>query len=128
MEFKSRNSLKTHESHGEVADADTEPQRATESQLPKLWNITIQYVERDVFNGEKSALYYQRLPKITIATVSLPSKKIQEERVSVLFFCYATASEHIPSFVIIPSLRPRCFGRPAVLNWDSTILRIQVRG
>ena len=123
--FKRRNSLKAYKSHGEVADADT---KAAESQLPVLQNIVKEYDERNVFNTDESTLYYRRTPKLLLDPV--PSRVLRYRKI-VSRHCSAVKpqvmSEGLRS-LLVAVCDHIVYVVPVVVDWDSTILRIELRG
>ena len=123
--FKSRSSLKAHKSHAEVADADT---KAAESQLPILQIILKEYGERNVFNTDESALYYRRTPKLLLDPVL---SRVLRYRKIVSRHCSAVTPQVMsegPRSLLVAVCDHIALVVPVVVDWDSTILRIQVRG
>ena len=68
------------------------------------------YCHKDIFNTDKTGLYYRALPNRSLVIKGDPQKgiKISKERMTALLACSA-AGEKLTPLVISKALNPRCF-------------------
>ena len=125
MELKSRNLFKAHKSHGEVADADTEPPRA---RIPYS-GVSLSSMASVKYPMPKNQRYSTTAcPKLQLEPICFRVKRYRKS----VYRCCFPATPRLVSSCHRSSLVPVCdhvaLVVPVVLIWDSTILRIQVRG
>ena len=78
----------------------------------RLQDLTSGYALEDIYNADKTGLYYRALPERSMVIRGDPRKgiKTSKERVTVLLACSA-AGDKLKPLVIGKSLKPRCFRR-----------------
>jgi len=77
----------------------------------KLPAITEGYSPCDIYNSDESGLFYNALPKQTLAVKgdTCTDGKRSKERLTVLFGVNADGSDKLRPLVIAKAARPRCF-------------------
>ena len=109
--FKKRISYKCRRTHGELGDSDAD---AAESERPLLQCLIRQNGAENVFNADEVAVYYRRIPRLTIGPAPVKGYKLSKDRITVLFCCNSNGTVRIPPLIIGCSQRPRCFGGKGV--------------
>ena len=118
--FKKRNGIVFKYVCGEANQVST---RMTsdwlQSTLPSVLN---EYEARDVFNADKTGLFYRCLPDKTLSFKGQQCSggKKSKERITVMVACNSNGSEKLPLFVIGKSIKPRCFKNVKTLPVEYT--------
>ena len=90
--FKKRNNLKSYKKRGEAGSVDV---AKLPEQREHLKSILEGYNECDIFNCDKTALFWKMEPRTTLARASVSGKKLLKDRVSILTTCNATGEERL---------------------------------
>lgn len=107
--FKDRHGIVYKNVVGEAASLDSQAkEKWLETKLPDLLE---RYSERDIYNGDETALFFQMLPSKTHSLKGDPCAggKHSKVRVSVLLCANMDGSHRLKPFVIGKSKKPVCF-------------------
>ena len=92
--------------HGEAASA---PLESLPAKRCRLQEVISNFDPEDVFNADKTELFYRMMPNHTLATKPTPGKKMDKARLTVLLAANSTGTEKLDPLVIGHAKRPRCF-------------------
>lgn len=116
--FVSRNGMPSHALRGEAGNVDT---AAIEKGLKEIRKVCEKYSLRNVFNVDKTILFYKVLPRITYLAESGTRKTTRgakdmedEDRISAYMCTNATGTAKVDMSIIGKSEYPRCF------RWEKT--------
>lgn len=70
--FKKRYCLRFRRLHGEGMSAESE---GVELQVPRIKHIIIIFAPRDIWNTDKSCLFYRKPPRLTLLNAGVPGNK-----------------------------------------------------
>ncbi|XP_072141031.1 tigger transposable element-derived protein 6-like [Dermacentor andersoni] len=107
--FKERHGIVYKNVVGEAASLDTEAkQQWLQTKLP---SVLERYAEKDIYNCDETALFFQMLPSKTHALKGdrCPGGKHSKLRVTVLLCVSMDGSHRLKPFVIGRSKKPTCF-------------------
>uniref|UniRef100_G3MM83 HTH CENPB-type domain-containing protein n=1 Tax=Amblyomma maculatum TaxID=34609 RepID=G3MM83_AMBMU len=107
--FKDRHGIVYRNVVGEAASLDVSAK--DEWLATKLPELLERYEQKDIFNGDETALFYEMLPSRTHALKGDPCSGGKHSKVRVTVFLCASmdGSERLKPFVIGKSKRPHCF-------------------
>lgn len=105
--FKARHGISCKMISGEGKDV---PQESVEDWLSNVGELINGYDLKDIFNADETGLFYNLLPKKTLAFKGEDCKggKKSKDRLTVLLCANADGSEKIMPVVIGKSQKPRC--------------------
>ena len=105
--FKNRYNIKSSVLSGESADVNIE---TVEDWIKRIPSIIEGYELRDIFNADKTGLFFRGLPDKSLVNKSDERKggKKAKERITVLPACSAEG-EKLDPLIIGKSVNPRCF-------------------
>ncbi|CAB5190067.1 unnamed protein product [Rhizophagus irregularis] len=89
--FKKRHNLESYVKHGEAASAPSEED--LNEMRKDLQNILKEYSPDDIFNIDKTGLYWKMEPNRTLSTGPVVGKKLSKERVTIALCCNASGTE-----------------------------------
>ena len=94
--FLARRNVNSYIKHGEEGSVleDSAQEMVTIGQALSAYNL------RDVFNCDETCLFWKKIPDRSLSTRSLPGRKKEKPRISVLFCSNADGSEHVPIWFI----------------------------
>ncbi|XP_037285225.1 tigger transposable element-derived protein 4 [Rhipicephalus microplus] len=107
--LKSRNDFKFKKMSGESGAIDDSV--VAEYRDGKLQSLLQQFPPNDIFNCDKTRLFYRLLPQKTLAFAGDPCHggKHSKERLTIVLGSNRSGSEKLPLLVIGKSKHPRCF-------------------
>lgn len=103
--FQTRNNIKSRKQHGEAASLAID----AANQMIKIRRLLTSYSPQDIFNCDESGLYWKLYPDRSLSTRTLPGRKKDKARISILFACNSDGSERLPLWIIGKSKKPRPF-------------------
>ncbi|KAH9037600.1 hypothetical protein EDB85DRAFT_1888295 [Lactarius pseudohatsudake] len=89
--------------HGEATSVD---QVAVIAKQEKVWEILAQFVPKDHFNLNKTALLPYAVPDCGLATVHISGKKINKFWITLALLCNTDGSQKFPIFYIGKAKHP----------------------
>lgn len=108
--FQNRANIKYRIQHGEAGSLANE----AESAMAKIRQATRSFAPQDIFNCDESALFWKMTPDRSLSTRSVPGRKKQKARISILFCCNSDGSERLPLLIIGTAKRPRSFAAAGI--------------
>ncbi|KAI7951847.1 hypothetical protein MJO28_007531 [Puccinia striiformis f. sp. tritici] len=109
--FKNRHQLQNFRKHGEAASADI---TVVESEIIRMQEITKDYNLKNIFNMDKTGLFYSMPLDVGLAFKATHGVKSNKTRLTLALTCNADGSEKKPLLFIGKSKKPRSFkGRMA---------------
>jgi hypothetical protein len=103
--FQTRNNIRSRKLHGEGGSLAVD----AGDQMIQIRRLIASYSPQDIFNCDESGLYWKLYPDRSLSTRSLPGKKKDKARISILFACNSDGSERLPLWIIGKAKRPRAF-------------------
>ncbi|GBC35167.1 tigger transposable element-derived protein 6-like [Rhizophagus irregularis DAOM 181602=DAOM 197198] len=122
--FKKRHNLESYVKHGEAASAPSEED--LNEMRKDLQNILKEYSPDDIFNIDKTGLYWKMEPNRTLSTGPVVGKKLSKERVTIALCCNASGTEKVKPVFIGKSQNPRALKNvpksslPVQYYWNKT--------
>jgi hypothetical protein len=113
--FKQQHQIWSHRRFGENGAADT---KIIEESLPRIRTILDQYALADIYNMDKTMLFYRMQVDNSLATRQLESCKQNKEHITITVCCNADGFDKLPLWIIGKSFRPRCFKNINIDNLD----------
>ena len=107
--WKTRNTVHFKKLHGEKQDADDfGTERWVTEVLPK---ILADYSPRNIFNADKTGLYWRAIPDGTLSFkgIEAAGSKVAKNKMTLLMACNMDGSEKLDPLVIGKSKNPHCF-------------------
>ncbi|CAG8686394.1 1905_t:CDS:2 [Dentiscutata heterogama] len=92
--------------HGESGSANV---AAINLKFPNIISTTSQYSLCDIYNIDKTGLFYTMAPNHTIVSRQIEKSKKDCMRLTIAFTTNADGTHKLQSFIIRHSARPRCF-------------------
>jgi DDE superfamily endonuclease len=80
-----------------------------EFDLTKIRSIVEEYPLPNIYNMDKTALYYKSSPNNSLASEQLTGGADDKSRITANFCCNADGSHKLDVFFIIKALRPHAF-------------------
>jgi len=109
--FKSRNGIRKRKQYGEAASVNIE---GAKDRIIELRAIVAPYPLKDIYNMDKTGLFWKAILDTTLATKSQSGTKRQKARLSLANCSNADGSDKIPLWIIGALMRPRCFTQARV--------------
>lgn len=114
--FKTRSGIHSVVRHGEAASSDV---AAAEEFATEFLEVMISegYLPQQVFNCDKTGLFWKKMPKRTFITeeeTSLPGHKPMKDRLTLLFCANASGDLKIKPLLVYHSENPRAFKKHKV--------------
>ncbi|KAJ5111402.1 mariner-Tc1 transposon family protein [Penicillium argentinense] len=103
--FQSRRSIRAYKQHGEEGSV---PETASQAMRP-IQQLLSTFQPNDIYNCDETSLFWKQVPDRSLSTRSIPGKKKEKARISVLFCCNADGSERLPPCFIGTAKKPRAF-------------------
>jgi hypothetical protein len=92
--------------HGDSGSASQEP--ATHDRA-RIAQICKDYLPKDIFNMDKTALFYKQTAQKRLAFSRMDGIKQDEKRITLAMCCNSDGMEKLPSLCIGQSAKARCF-------------------
>ncbi|BCR98585.1 uncharacterized protein AKAW2_40268S [Aspergillus luchuensis] len=105
--FQYRKNIKNFKQYGEGREITLE--NDVEDQMILIRKALRVYAPCDIFNCDKTGLYWRMPPDRGLSTRSIPGLKKDKARISIHFCCNADASERLPLWFIGAAKKPRVF-------------------
>lgn len=109
--FKTRHSIKKIRKHGEAGAVDL---IVVEEELQGIGETVQPYDNEDIYNMDKSALFWKMTPDVTLTTQQGPGPKHDKARITINLACNVTGSHKLDPWFIGKAEKPRCFGRASM--------------
>jgi hypothetical protein len=77
--------------------------------LAEIRSILEDYPLADIYNMDKTALYWRSSPNNSLASEELKGGEADKSRITANFYCNADGSYKLDIFFIVKVLRPRAF-------------------
>lgn len=103
--FQSRWSIRQNIQHGEAGSLSQD----AGAEMARICQVLSTYAPQDIYNCDETSLYWRKIPDRSLSTRSLPGRKKDKARISILFCCNSDASERIPVWFIGTARRPKAF-------------------
>jgi hypothetical protein len=81
------------------------------TEMAKLRKLCAQYYPRDIFNMDKTGLFWKRVLNRSLATESVKGIKKAKDRITIALTTNANSSEKLKLWVIGKFRNPRCLAR-----------------
>ena len=106
--FKDRHNISYKKICGEAKSADLSQ---IDDWVAKLTEIRFEYKADDIYNADKTALFYKCIPEKSYCIKSQPciGGKQSKERISILLTANMSGNDKMQIVVIGKSMNPRCF-------------------
>src|SRR5215469_621506 len=105
QKFQHRQGIKDQLHHGEKGSASTEAAK----EMIDIRQALSTYDPKDIFNCDESGLFWKMTPNQSLSTRSIPGRKKEKARISILFCCNSTGTERLPMWIIGNTKKPRAF-------------------
>ncbi|KAI1001263.1 hypothetical protein K3495_g6937 [Podosphaera aphanis] len=99
---------KRHGEDGSVNEA------VVTQQLAQVQELATEYHTDDIYNCDKSGLFWKMTTKRGLSTTSVSGSRKTKARVTAHFCCYASGRDKVPIWFIGTSANPRCFGSAGI--------------
>jgi hypothetical protein len=107
-EWKYRFKIKQYRQHSEAKDADIDnPDNIR--QMEALHAKCRMYANRDIFNMDKTGLFWKLSPNRILATTTSSGGKQAKDRITIALTTNADGSEKLEPWIIGKSKNSRCF-------------------
>ncbi|GBB87131.1 hypothetical protein RclHR1_01360002 [Rhizophagus clarus] len=106
--FKIRNNIRCYRLHGE---ANSAPLETLFEERRKLQPISQDYTLDNIFNADKTDLFFRMAPNQTLASAPTPGTKLDKTHITVLLATNAIGTQKLKPLVIGFSKNPRCLYR-----------------
>jgi hypothetical protein len=113
--FKQRHQIRSHRRFGESGAADT---KIIKESLPRIRTILDQYALADIYNMDKTRLFYRMQADNSLATRQLEGHKQNKERITITVCYNIDGSNKLPLWIIGKSFCPCCFKNINIDNLD----------
>ncbi|EGZ22368.1 hypothetical protein PHYSODRAFT_488495 [Phytophthora sojae] len=110
--FKKRNGIRSHTLHGEGGAVESDEVR--DARL-KLQELVAEVTPENVFNFDKTALFYRLAPNRLLATTIRKGKKKEKHHLTLAFCCNTSGSDKLDP-IAIGTANPRCFEKGAAIK------------
>ncbi|KAG8375763.1 hypothetical protein BUALT_Bualt10G0134100 [Buddleja alternifolia] len=104
--FNLRHEIKSFCHFGESGSVDIDDM---EKKLESIRKKLDQFHMKDVFNIDKTSMFYRLQAEHSHATKQLEGRKQDKERLTIVICCNEDGSEKIPLWIIGKYAKPRCF-------------------
>nr|CCA27123.1 putative CENPB/ARS binding proteinlike protein [Albugo laibachii Nc14] len=105
LRFQVGHRIKLHQLHGDVGSVDVS---TLEDQRKSLRELLHEYTQLDVFNMDKTGLFFPMQPSQTLATRALPGRNKDKARITVVLCANMAGTERINPLVTNQHQNPRC--------------------
>src|SRR5215469_12386898 len=105
QKFQHRRGIKDRLHHREKGSASTEAAK----EMIDIRQALSTYDPKDIFNCNESSLFWKMTPNRSLSTRSIPGRKKEKARISILFCCNSTGTERLPMWIIRNAKKPRAF-------------------